>query len=199
MLTISQELETVIKKASSKGIIYISDFTSHFGSRSVAFIIALLALPISLPFTPPGINTPFAVICILLSFNLILDKKEFHLPKFIEKKALPFKPDGKFFKAMTKLLTWIELILKPRLLWVTQSHLSQRLLGLGLLCASIVMLIPLPVINSVSSLIVLLVALGIVSKDGFVSLVSAVSGALLLFGSIAIIIYGVYIGQSFFK
>ena len=199
MFKMSQEIQEILTKESGKGTIYLSDFTKHFGSRSVAFIIALLALPIALPFTPPGINTPFAVACILLSFNLILNKKEFKLPDFIEKRKLPFKPDGKFFSAMTKMLNWIEKIIKPRMAWVVESRLSLPLLGLGLLCASIVMLIPLPIINSLSSLIVLLIALGILSKDGLVALVSSVSGVLLLLVSLGIIIYGVWLGQSFFS
>ncbi len=198
MNKISEELTLIIKKKSAEGQIYLSDFTQHFGDRSIAFIIALLALPISLPFTPPGINTPFALICIILAINFGLNKKDFKLPKFIESQKLPFKPDGKFFNAMTKLLSWAEIIIKPRLGWVTDSVLSKPLLALGLICASTVMLIPLPVINSVSSLIVLLIALGIVSKDGLVALVFSLAGLLLLLGSIAVIIYGIVIGQSFF-
>jgi len=195
---ISEEIQSILKKETADGVLYISDFTSHFGHRSAAFIIALLALPIALPFTPPGINTPFAIACIFLSFSLILNKEEFSLPNFINNRKLPFKPDGGFFKAMTKLLTWAELVIKPRLEWVTNSKLSKPLLGLGVLAASIVMIIPLPIINSLSSLIVLMVALGIVTKDGLVSLFSATAGVLLLLSSIAIVLYGIYIGQSFF-
>jgi hypothetical protein len=198
MLKVSQEIQEIIQKESADGVVRISDFTTHFGYRSSAVIIALLALPIALPFTPPGINTPFAIACIFLSFSLILNKEEFRLPNFINNRKLPFKPDGGFFKAMTKLLGWVELVIKPRLGWVTNSKFSKPLLGLGILAASIVMIIPLPIINSLSSLIVLMVALGIVTKDGLVSLLSAIAGFLLLLSSIAIVVYGVYIGQSFF-
>jgi len=198
MNKISEDIALILKKKSAAGQIYLSDFTDHFGNRSIAFIIALLALPIALPFTPPGINTPFAAACIILAFNFGLNKQDFSLPKFIANKKLPFKPDGGFFKAMTKLLTLLEILIKPRLSWVTESKFSKPLLALGLVCASIVMLIPLPVINSVSSLIVLLIALGIVSKDGLMALTSSLLGFLLLAASIGLIVYGLIIGQSFF-
>jgi hypothetical protein len=198
MNKISEDLTLIIQKKSAIGHVSLSDFTDHFGNRSIAFIISLLALPIALPFTPPGINTPFAVACIILAFNFGLNKQDFSLPKFIASKKLPFKPDGGFFKAMTKLLTMVEIFIKPRLSWVTESKFSKPLLAVGLICASVVMLIPLPIINSVSSLIVLLIALGIVSKDGLMALTSSVLGFLLLATSVGLIIYGIIIGQSFF-
>lgn len=199
MKSITQELEEIIQKESKDGYVYLGDFVTHFGDRSLVFIIAILALPIALPFTPPGINTPFAVICIILILNWMIDKKDFKLPKWLENKKVPFKPDGKFFAAMKKMLRWIEYIIKPRNEKVIESKVLRFVLGFGLLSSAIVMLIPLPVINSVSSLLVLLIAISIVSKDGLLALISAIGGILLLISSIGIVSYGLYIGQSFFK
>lgn len=198
-MTISQELESILKKETSDNIVRMKDFTNHFGSRSVAFIIALLALPIALPFTPPGVNTPFAVVCIILAINIMMNKKNLELPHWIADKQIPFRADGRFFDAMTQMLKWVEKLVKPRISWVTDSKYSQPVLGFGVLCASIVMLIPLPIINSLSSVLVLLIAVGIVSKDGIVSIISTIAGILLLVVAIAVIVYGLYIGQSFFK
>jgi hypothetical protein len=199
MKTITQELEYIIQKESKDGFVYLADFVTHFGDRSLVFIIAILALPIALPFTPPGINTPFAVICIILILNWTLGKKDFRLPKSIENKKIPFKPDGKFFAAMKKLLSWIELVIKPRAHQLIESKILKFILGLGLLSSAIVMLIPLPVINSLSSLLVLLISISIVSKDGLMAFISAIGGILLLVASVGIVSYGLYIGQSFFK
>jgi hypothetical protein len=199
MKSIVQELEYIIENESKDGVIFLKDFTSHFGDRSLAFIIALLALPIALPFTPPGINTPFALVCLILIVSWMLNRKDFKLPKWIEDKKLPFSPDGKFFSAMKKLLSWLEVLIKPRNPQIIDSKFGRFVLGLGLLSSATVMLIPLPVINSISSLIVLLTSVAIVSKDGKIGLLSAVAGILLLLSSIGIIVYGVWIGQSFFK
>jgi hypothetical protein len=199
MKSITQELEEIIQKESKDGQIYLKDFVTHFGDRSLVFIIAILALPIALPFTPPGINTPFAVICIILILNWMIDKKDFKLPKWLESKKVPFKPDGKFFAAMKKMLSWIEYIIKPRGAQILESKVLKFVLGLGLLSSAIVMLIPLPVINSVSSLLVLLISISIVSKDGVLAFISAIGGILLLATSVGIVSYGLYIGQSFFK
>ena len=199
MKSITQELEYIIENESKDGEIYLKDFVTHFGDRSLVFIIAILALPIALPFTPPGINTPFAVICIILILNWMRDKKDFKLPKSIESKKLPFKPDGKFFAAMKKLLSWIELVIKPRGAKILESKVLKFVLGFGLLSSAIVMLIPLPVINSLSSLLVLLISISIVSKDGLMAFISAIGGILLLLTSVGIVSYGLYIGQSFFK
>jgi len=199
MKSITQELEEIIQKESKDGYVNLEDFVTHFGDRSLVFIILILALPIALPFTPPGINTPFAVICIILILNWMDGKTDFKLPKWLENKKIPFKPDGKFFTAMKKMLSWIEYIIKPRHVKVIESKFLRLALGLGLLSSAIVMLIPLPVINSVSSLLVLLISISIVSKDGLMALVSAIGGILLLLTSVGIVSYGLYIGQSFFK
>lgn len=196
-MTISEEIKKILTKESEDGVLRIKDFTDHFGSRSSAFIIVLLSLPIALPFTPPGLNTPIALICIFLSFNLILDRKGSNLPKWLENKSLPFSPKGKFFGSMTKLLEWIEKVIKPRLSWVIESKYSQSLLGLGVLCASVVMLIPMPGVNSISSMLVLLTSIGIVTKDGFIAFLSAISSVLLLVITVSLIIFLFYFGINF--
>ena len=198
-MTISQELEYIIRKESQDKEVYLRDFTTHFGDRSLVFIITILALPIALPFTPPGVNTPFAVVCIILIINWMRNKRDFKLPKWIESKRIPFSPDGRFFEAMKKLLNWIEKIIKPRNENLIDSTIPRFVLGLGLLSSSLVMLIPLPVINSLSSLFVLLISYAIISKDCKIAFASALGGILLLLASVAIVGYGLYIGQSFFN
>jgi hypothetical protein len=192
----SQDLEAIIKQTSEKGVILISDFTEYFGTRSTAFMLALLTLPIALPFTPPGVNTPFGVVCIFLAINMIFSKKELKLPNWILTKKVPFKPEGKFFAAMTKLLVKIEHIVKPRMGFVDTNIVLNKVIRVGILCSSIVMVLPIPVVNSVSSLIVLMASIGIITKDGLVSLVAGICGIVLLLVSIGIIIYGVQTGVS---
>jgi hypothetical protein len=126
------------------------------------------------------------------------NKPNFKLPKWIETKKIPFSPDGRFFEAMKKLLSWIEKIIKPRGEFLINSNLPRFILGLGLLSSSIVMLIPLPIINSVSSLLVLLISYAIISKDGKIAMFSAIAGILLLATSLSIVGYGIYFGRNFF-
>ena len=199
MKTIAQELEEIIRRESRDGSVYIKDFRTHFGHRSLIFIIAVLALPIALPFTPPGINTLFAIICLILIVNWMLNKQDFKLPNWIESKKIPFSPDGKFFEAMKKLLSWVEVVIKPRNPGLIDSKVSKIILGLGLLSSATVMLIPLPIINSVSSLVVLLISVAILSKDGKIAIASAIAGICLLLLSVGIVSYGVWLGQSYFK
>jgi hypothetical protein len=198
-MTLSQEIQHIIKSTSENGVLILKDFTRYFGTRSSAFLLALLTLPISLPFTPPGLNTPFGVVCIILSINLIFNKKDLILPAWIENQKIPFKPDGRFFNSMTKMLEKIELIIKPRLISLTESKYAQPLFGLGALCSSIVMLLPLPIINSVSSLIVLLISVGIITKDGFIALVSAFAGIILMLVAIFMLYLTFTLGVNLLK
>lgn len=198
-MKISDEIKEIIRKQTSDGVLTVQDFVSYFGTRSIAFIVVLLSLPIALPFTPPGLNTPFAIVCVILSVNYILNKKELKLPKFVVDRKIPFKPDGKFFGAMDKMLRTIELAIKPRFNWATESRFSKLFLGLGMLSASIIMIIPLPIINSLSSLLVLLTAVSIVAKDGLIASFASIISILLLAFSIGIIIYGIVFGINFLK
>jgi hypothetical protein len=198
-MTLSEEIQTILKQESQKGKITIRDFMKHFGRRSNAFLMVLLTLPIALPFTPPGLNTPFAAVCILLSVNLIFNAQEPKLPAKLMDWVIPFRPDGKFFESMTKMLRWIEALVKPRLGWVVESRLSMPLLGLGALLSSIVMLLPLPVVNSLSSLIVVLIGMGIITKDGLLALASTLAGLLLFLAATGVTIYALYFGLSFVR
>jgi hypothetical protein len=198
-MSLSKELEAIIRKESEHKKVYIQDFIDHFGSRSLIFIIAILTLPIALPFTPPGVNTPFAVVCLILIISWMQNKPDFKLPRWISSREIPFSPDGRFFKAMKSLLGLLEKIIKPRNESLINNKFSRLILGVGLLSSTIVMLIPLPIINSLSSLIVLLTAYAIISKDGLIAMLSAISGIFLLLTGLAIIAYGLYFGISFFK
>lgn len=199
MKTIAQELEDVMRSKSQDGSIYIKDLIAYFGDRSLIFIIAVLSLPIALPFTPPGINTIFAVVCLILILRWMIGSKNFKLPNWVEDKKIPFSPDGKFFIGMKKLLNWIEFVVKARNERLISSKFSRLILGFGLLSSSTVMLIPLPIINSASSLLVLLISVSILSKDGRIAIIAAVIGILLLLVTVGIVAFGVWFGQSYFK
>ncbi len=198
-MTLSEEIKLIITNQTKTEKLKLGDFVSHFGKRSSSFLIVLLSLPIALPFTPPGINTPFAVICIILGFDIILNKKELILPKWVSNISVPFHPDGKFFTSMDKLLKKIETIVKPRWSSIIDNKYSKVFFGVGIICASIVMLLPLPVINSLSSLIVLLIGVGLITKDGVVATIANILGILLLVIALGLIMYGLYFGVSFFK
>lgn len=195
-MNLSKELTEIITNQSKTGSVSIKSLVEHFGSRSLAFLIIILSLPIALPFTPPGINTPVAVVCIIISIQMILSKKTVYLPNWIGNKNLPFKPDGGFFKALTKMLEFVENITKERLAAFTTSKYTQFFLGFGVLSSSIIMLLPLPIINSLSSFLVLLTAVGIVTKDGLVAFIGAFISVTLLLGIIILTIYSLKFGLS---
>jgi hypothetical protein len=198
-MTLSEEIILIISDQNRVGNLKIKDFVIHFGKRSSAFLIVLLSLPIALPFTPPGINTPFALICIFLGFDIMINKKELTLPNWITDRTVPFHADGKFFNAMDTLLKKIEKIVKLRCTSIFDSTYARFFFGCGIICTSIVMLLPLPIINSVSSLIVLLIGVGLIAKDGLIATISNIVGILLLIISLGLVVYSFHFGISLFK
>jgi hypothetical protein len=147
-----------------------------FHERGFGFLLILFALPMALPMpVPPGINLIFGVPILLLTAQQAMGRHTIWMPKSMLALSLP-APKIKFLiQGILPFLRWLEYISKPRLGFMTQGACSHVIGFLGFLMALFIC-IPLPLTNTVPSLGIVLMSLGVIMRDGVAVIAGAIIG-----------------------
>ncbi len=150
--------------ASSTGdSITIGALMQGLKSQALALLLVLFALPNILP-SPPGTTAIFGAPLVLLTLQMAFGKGIW-LPQIITNRAVP---RAAFLALLTKAEPYfakIERLLRPRLLMLTMP-IAQRGLGALMVVLSIMIMLPIPLANSAPSLAIILIAIGLVERDG---------------------------------
>ena len=130
-------------------------------------LLILLALPFITPIPLPGLSTPFGLAIALISLRLALGQRPW-LAKSIQRRVLPPKFFDQMVRFAGKIIASFERLLRPRLAiltdygWLRQIHAGLMMIaGLALLLP-----LPIPLTNTFPAWVVLLMAGGLLERDG---------------------------------
>ncbi|MGQ3683432.1 MAG: exopolysaccharide biosynthesis protein [Candidatus Loosdrechtia sp.] len=163
-LVLRQTLENI------KGeTITLRELLELVGEQGLLLFCSLLTLPFLLPVSVPGVSTLFGLIIILIGIGVTLHRVPWlpgrlmnrsimraHLVPVLEKGAETFE----------RLERWV----KPRLKNLTSGVLMNRVNGLVLTSAGVLLLFPLsfiPFSNTLPALSVLFLTFGMIQRDGY--------------------------------
>jgi hypothetical protein len=137
-------------------------------NRAYMLIVILLALPFVQPIPLPGLSTPFGLAIVLISLRLSLGQRPW-LPKRIQRLKIPPGFFPKMIKAAAKVIRFLEKFLSPRWLVLTESGVLRQLHAVVMLAAAAILLLPLPIpfSNNLPAWAILLVACGLLERDGW--------------------------------
>lgn len=160
------------------------------GGRGYMLLVLLLALPFITPIPLPGLSVPFGLAIALISLRLTLGLRPL-LSKNLQRKELPAGFIGKVFTVAEKILRFLEKFLRPRLTFLTDTPLLTQLHALLMLLAALALLLPLPIpfTNSFPAWTILLVAAGLLERDGLFILAGYVV-------FVAGVFYFVFLGEA---
>ena len=181
-MTLSKSLEHAYDPPAD-GTLTVRDVLARTEHRGFGFLLVLLSLPIALPFTPPGLSTPFGVLIVALAIQMMAKRERPWFPEAVLKKTV--RPgDTRFRAVMRKWAHACERLTRPRLVWFSGPTAFRFLVGPSVLCSGLVLMLPLPVVNTLASGGVFLAAIGMLEEDGLASL----GGVLLGLVSLAVIV-----------
>jgi hypothetical protein len=140
-------------------------YTLH--GRAYMLLVMLLALPFITPIPLPGLSTPFGLAIALIAARLALGQRPW-LSKNLQRKELPPGFFAKVFTFAAKVLQFFEKFLRPRLTFLTDTPLLVQLHAVLMLAAALALLLPLPIpfTNSFPAWTILLLAAGLLERDG---------------------------------
>jgi hypothetical protein len=135
--------------------------------RGYVLLVMLLALPFCTPIPLPGLSTPFGLIITLIGVRLALGAKPW-LPRRLLDTRLPPAIFAKVFAFTRKIILWFERLLRPRLLWATESPRFQQAHAVPIVICALMLLLPLPIpfSNVIPSWGIMLIAGGLLERDG---------------------------------
>lgn len=145
--------------------------------RGFGILIFLFALPMALPVpVPPGINLLFSVPLLFLTFQQIYGAQKPWLPASIRRKTINENKVRAMVDGSQKWLDRLSIFIRPRMAWMTCGVFS-HLIGLFGFGFALCICVPIPMTNTVPSLAVLLMAIGILMRDGLAVLMGMIIGS----------------------
>ena len=186
---LSEELADLHVRAGERAVT-LREVIYVLGGRAYLLLVLLLALPFITPIPVPGLSTPFGLAIALIALRLSLGQRPW-LSKNLQRKELPAGFIARIFSLAGKALHFLEKFLRPRLARLTDTPLLRQLHAVLMLIAALALLLPLPIpfTNSFPAWAILLLAAGLLERDGVFILAGYVVFA-------AGVLYFVFLGEA---
>ena len=183
---VSQLLTGLVGSPPPDGKLSLNDLLTRAGSRGPAFLLLFLCLLSMIFSIVPGVSTVIGLPLLLISGQLALGRTKFTLPTWLGRRTLDHTTLAQGMLKRLELLRRLERVVKPRLGGLCHGR-ALRLVGVIGVLSSLVLSLPIPLMNFPPTLAVFLMALGILGGDGLfvlagMALALAVLATLVLLG-----------------
>lgn len=159
----SEPLSDLIHALPEGRDVSLEEVLETFGSRAHGTALLLLGLPDSIPLPVPSVGLILGLPLALISLHLAVFGDEGRLPARVCRWRLPARVVVLMKTHVTPWLAKVEGVTATR--WHALAE-RRRLVGLVCLVLSIVLVLPIPFMNTPPSLCLVLLAWGIVQRDG---------------------------------
>jgi hypothetical protein len=152
------------------------------GDRGMASALLVLTAPQLLPL-PLGVSNALAVPIVLVALQMAAGNTQPWLPEWVLERPVTRDKVIGACRRMVPLMRRIERVIRPRWRLIWQPP-ADRLVGLGCVVISLVSLAPLPLTGWLPGAALLIVALGLLERDGMIVATGLVVGA----GAVAVFV-----------
>ena len=159
---------TQLVESLSEHQVQLREILAVMQARAYTLLLILLALPFCLPIPLPGFSTPFGVVIALIGARLFL-----RLDPWLPRRILDYEISSTFLLRLLsgsrKFVRVLEYFLRPRWSLLLDLGPLHHLYGaIILICGGLLLLpLPLPFSNALPALTVVLLAAGMLEKDGY--------------------------------
>jgi len=167
------DLRQEVMRAEKINIGFLADALHE---RGFGVLILVFAGPMALPLpVPPGINLILALPLVFLTAQQALGRHTLWMPEKLLRKPIPKEKMTGLLGGMVPWFEKIEVLVRPRMGWITQDGPSRVFGALGLVMA-LTACLPIPMTHSVPSMGLVLMAIGTLMRDGLAVIAGAVVG-----------------------
>jgi hypothetical protein len=163
---LSEEFAVILQEFEVETVT-LREVMSRLHGRGYVLLLMLLSLPFCTPIPLPGVSTPFGLIIALIGGRLVFGVKPWLPARLLDTRLSPvvFR---KVFAWTQKILLWFEKVLRPRMLWLSSSSVLEQLHAVPIVVCALLLLLPLPVpfSNVIPAWAVMLLAGGLLERDG---------------------------------
>jgi len=147
--------------------------------RAYELLMVLLVLPFAVPVSVPGMSTPFGLVIACIAAQLAVARLPW-LPRRLLDAKIPAGFMGKVLAATRGVVRVLEKMLRARIPQLTRSRGAVGFHLVAVVVAALLLALPLPIpfTNMIPAWAILLIALGLMERDGL--FIAAGHGALVL-------------------
>ena len=181
--------------------ITLKQLLALIGEQGLLIFCAILTIPFLLPVSIPGVSTVFGLVIIFIGLSVTFNRTLW-LPERLAQHRLSSEQLVPVLNKGIQFFTRLESWTRIRLRQLTEGALMNRLNGLALTAAAILLLFPLsfvPFSNTLPAVSILFFALGMLQRDGIFILIGylALLLTVIYFGGLALLV--IWGGQTLFS
>ncbi|WP_426437548.1 exopolysaccharide biosynthesis protein [Bradyrhizobium genosp. P] len=171
----SELLEELVAKAPD-GPVDLEWLLGHLDKRSFGLLLLLLGLLVIIP----GVATIATLALLFPAVEMMLGRTAPWFPSFLSKRQFDFKRFKQFTVRARPLLKAIESVSRPR--WNARHDVINRLVGLVVFLLALSAGWPLPLVNVIPGIAVVLIAIAYLQEDGLLLTIGMVAALICLLG-----------------
>jgi hypothetical protein len=171
----SQLLEELVAKVPDEPV-DLEWLLGHLDKRSFGLLLLLLGLLVIIP----GIATIATLALMFPAIEMMLGYSAPSFPRFLSKRQFDFKRFKRFTVRARPVLLAIERISRPR--WNARHDVTGRLVGLVVFLLALSAGWPLPLVNVIPGMVVVLIAIAYLQEDGLLLAVAIAAALISLLG-----------------
>jgi hypothetical protein len=158
----------------------IGDLVDLMDEKSFAVVLMVLMLPSALPIPTGGVTHVLELAAALVALQMTVGRRELWLPRWIARRGLGPMTSPKAVDTIVRRVQWFERFARPRFARALDARVTDSLLGLLLLVfvAGAFVAVPFSGLDTLPSLGVVVVCLGILFGDTVIVVVGAALGAI---------------------
>lgn len=171
----------------ANGTVSVKEVLQRAGDRGYGLLLILLAIPAFIPVLPPGTSTVLGLLMSLVAVQMLFGRPVPWVPARWRRHRLAPQTVIALQTRGVALLQRLERISRPRGRWLVRNGVMLRWQALLILFMALVLSSPLPFLNTLPALGVLLIGTGLLNHDAY----------FLAAGNLIALVLGFLVGTSF--
>jgi hypothetical protein len=173
----SELLDDLVSRAPD-GPVDLDWLLTHLDRRSFGLLVLLLGLLVIIP----GVATIATLALLFPAVEMMAGRSTPTFPRFLSKRPFDFKRFKRFTDYVRPALRAIESVSRRR--WTLPHAVARRVVGAVILLLSLSAMWPLPLVNVVPGVVIVLIAIAYLQEDGLLLAIATAAAALALLGSV---------------
>lgn len=187
----SRLLEAVLAEES----VTVGDIVDRGAESGFGLVLVLVALPTLIPVMPPGVATALGLLMALLGAQMLVGMTHPYLPRAVRNRPVTGKVRAALRHGGVVWMRRIEARTRTRAPR-TNHPLVERTVAVLVILIGVVLFLPVPFMNTLPAVSVLVMGVGLLGRDGIVVLAGAVLAAVLVVLSAGILVGAVQVGMQ---
>lgn len=182
-------IERFGRKITGKDSVSVGEISDQLGSTGFGFLIILLSVPALIP-VPGPFGLVFGTALALVSSQVMVGATRFWLPLWIRKRRVTAQTAALVSALLIKWLKPVERLVHPRRMRFMTLPAFNSLYGIPVFLLSIAIALPLPLGNLLPCIALIILALGLMARDGLATLIGLAAGVVALLWTSMLIYFG---------